>query len=449
MKNFISTLRSTNSPKEKVKLLTTLLAEDEVLIKAYLTAVYDPYTTYGISAPKINQEPHFSVPADTSLTDEAFFAIITETLGKLQARTATGHAAKDLVDVTMQCLPEYWQELFAYILDHDIQSNMSASTINKASPGLISTFEVMACHSLNEKTAKKMTYPAIFQIKYDAARVAVIVQGGAVTYRTRNGLTYLIENSKLDNAFLELAANIGLGDIVFDGELYQMIDGKPDSRRVSNGVATKFIRGTAATSHHKNVGIALWDIVPYEKFVKGKWDVAYDERFGMLQKAAVDNTAACNIFMADTVTVQSQEEAVTIGAKYIKQGLEGGILKNPNHGWEAKRSFGSLKIKAVLECDLVIVGLEEGSNKYEGMLGAFLCESADGLVKTRVGTGLSDADRTALYTNAVIGKIVTIDYNELIQSKGRDTYSLFLPRFIEIRDDKDVADNLEKIKEGC
>jgi hypothetical protein len=40
----------------------------------------------------------------------------------------------------------------------------------------------------------------------------------------------------------------------------------------------------------------------------------------------------------------------------------------------------------------------------------------------------------------IVGKIITVKYNEVIQDKNKDKKSLFLPIFEEIRLDKTVAD---------
>ena len=45
-----------------------------------------------------------------------------------------------------------------------------------------------------------------------------------------------------------------------------------------------------------------------------------------------------------------------------------------------------------------------------------------------------------------MGKILTVKYNEKIKSPNKDLYSLYLPVFVEIRNDKDIADNFENIK---
>jgi hypothetical protein len=77
------------------------------------------------------------------------------------------------------------------------------------------------------------------------------------------------------------------------------------------------------------------------------------------------------------------------------------------------------------------------------MLGAIICESADGVVKVRVGSGFND-DQRKTYGKELLDKIVAVKYNMRIKNKLGDE-SLFLPIFIEVRDDKDVADTSEVI----
>ena len=112
--------------------------------------------------------------------------------------------------------------------------------------------------------------------------------------------------------------------------------------------------------------------------------------------------------------------------------------------WEDKRTKSQIKFKGELECDLKIVGVQPGTGKYEGMLGAILCESKDGVVKVSVGSGFNDTHRKT-YGEELIGKIVAVKYNARITNKQGEE-SLFLPIFVEVREDKDVADSSKDIK---
>ena len=57
----------------------------------------------------------------------------------------------------------------------------------------------------------------------------------------------------------------------------------------------------------------------------------------------------------------------------------------------------------------------------------------------------NDEDRKKLTKESVEGKVITVKYNARIQSKNGDE-SLFLPIFVEVREDKDQADHIKDIK---
>ena len=76
------------------------------------------------------------------------------------------------------------------------------------------------------------------------------------------------------------------------------------------------------------------------------------------------------------------------------------------------------------------------------MLGALVCESRNGNLKVNVGSGFSEEQRKEYWNENLVGKIVSVKYNEIINRKTDSVKSLFLPVFMEIREDKTVADKL-------
>ena len=238
---------------------------------------------------------------------------------------------------------------------------------------------------------------------------------------------------------------------VFDGELFS----NNGDRLASNGVATKFIRGTASKEDHDNVNIVLWDFIHMDEFRLGKSKISCEERYQSLSTKIIHKNRqypynSDMITLAENTTVYNIEEALEINDRHIKNGEEGSIIKNMNGLWEAKRSNDTIKLKEVLESELRVVASVYGINKYSNLCGALECESEDGLVKVSVGTGLSDelrrefAPKHAFET--IVGQIITVKHNGLITSKSNTHASLYLPRFVEIRYDKDEADTIDKIK---
>jgi ATP-dependent DNA ligase len=189
----------------------------------------------------------------------------------------------------------------------------------------------------------------------------------------------------------------------------------------------------------------LWDQISYEDFIAGKCDQRYDYRFKRLNYL-VNRLPEINykILVVETFDVHSIEQTQEIFQNYLNDGFEGIILKDPNSLWENKRSKGQIKFKAELDCDLKVISVLNGTGKYADMVGSLYCESDDGVIKVYVGSGFSDEQRNAP-PSEYYDKIIAVKYNARI-TNVKDGESLFLPIFLEIREDKEFADNSSKIK---
>ena len=148
--------------------------------------------------------------------------------------------------------------------------------------------------------------------------------------------------------------------------------------------------------------------------------------------------------MIESHTAVNIDSARALFKSKLEEGEEGVILKNHDSLWVAKRSPDLVKMKDIHEADLEIIGFVEGTGKNEGRLGAMVVQDKSGEVEVSVGTGFSEEQREAIWKsrNSLIGKIVAVQYNAKINSKGKDKASLFLPVFVEIREDKDAVDLL-------
>ena len=153
-------------------------------------------------------------------------------------------------------------------------------------------------------------FAGIAQTKFDASRVIVIVDGNTVQYKTRNGRDYVINDDDLDEIFLKMRDLYGR-DCIFDGELYQLEPAtlKPKSRQVSNGVATKLVRGTASLSEQQSVGITIWDIVELQPFLADSCQVEYHDRYDTLLKLIIQNPNQ-RVQIATNFIVDNPEQAV-------------------------------------------------------------------------------------------------------------------------------------------
>ena len=405
---------------------------DDVILKEVVRLALDPFTQF-----YQRKIPAYVTGQPTMNLEQGL-----KRLFPLASRMVTGNAAIDHLAETLSSLFPDDAKVIERIIAKDLKCGVSIATANAVWPDLIMDYPCMLCSQYEEKLVNKIKWPAFVQMKMDGMRFNAIVRNGVVEFRSRNGkeLNLLGE---LEQEFLALAKDV---DCVFDGELMVMMPGDHQfvDRQTGNGILNKANKGTISVKESKMVHASLWDVIPYEDFVKGVCDVPYHTRWETVSALVSEQPARDKrIWTVYTVEVDTIDAANEEFQRLLAEGFEGIILKDRNGKWEDKRTKSQIKFKGELECDLKIVGIQPGTGKYEGMLGAILCESADGVIKVSVGSGFNDGQRNQ--GDELVGKIVAVKYNARITNKEGDQ-SLFLPIFIEVRDDKDTADNSKDIK---
>jgi DNA ligase-1 len=112
-----------------------------------------------------------------------------------------------------------------------------------------------------------------------------------------------------------------------------------------------------------------------------------------------------------------------------------------------------VKLKVEASCDLKIVGIVPGraGTRTEGRAGSLACESECGKLRVDV-TVKKETMRDAIDADpeSWIGRIVPVLFNEVMRpGPNNPLHSLFLPRLEEVgvREDKSVADDLERVLE--
>ena len=422
--DILNELASTSSRLEKEAILKR--EENNELLKRVFFLAYDPFTQfYQRKIPKYEKN---------NSSHAASLASMLPSLNDLSNRVVTGNAAIDRLTSILESVCGTESEVIERIIAKDLKCGASGSTANKIWNGLIHEYPCMLCTPFDEKVLSKFKFPAAAQLKMDGMRFNAIVKNGKCEFRSRNGKEIdLLGN--LEQEFIKLADGQNL---VFDGEMLVMVEGNIVDRQTGNGILNKAVKGTITPAEAKMVQATVWDVINYDTFKSGKGKIAYQVRFSQLESMPLPG----KVRLVESKIVGSLEEAQAIFETYLAQGQEGIILKDLSGVWEDKRVKTQVKFKAELDCDLRIVDIQPGTGKYEGMVGAYICESEDGVIKVDVGSGLTDEDRKNF---DVVGKIVAVVYNARIKNKQGEE-SLFLPRVIEIREDKDKADMSAKIK---
>ena len=373
-----------------------------------------------------------------------------ESLGRLSRREVTGNAGIDHLVHILENVSASDSLVIERVIAKDLKCGVSEATINKIRPGFIATYPVMLASAYDQRLVDRFDWPGMCQLKLDGMRFNAIVRGENVEFRSRNGKEISIPSDLFPRAFVALAKEYG-ADYVFDGELL-VVDaaGRPLDRKTGNGILNKAVKGTVSKSEAARIRATVWDAIPVENFVEGIYSVAYESRFTRLvgaHKQFSESSRQLSHLISPVLTeyVKNDYEARRMFERFLAEGQEGTILKDRNAVWEDKRSKGSIKFKGELEADMRIIGWELGTGKNSNRLGALVVSSEDGKIVVNVGTGFTDADRDSIQPN-VVGKIASIKYNARIQDKKGNTESLFLPVFVEIREDKDTADLSINIK---
>lgn len=431
----IRQLKDTPSRNEKLAILER--ERDNELLKEVFEAALNPYKSYNI-----RKIPDYT-PAAPMAAMGITLGVALDRLDTFRNREVTGHAAIAYLRETLELLSEDNAWVFSLVVQKDLDCGVQESTVNKVWKGLIPTYPCLLATGFSEKAMEHIRFPAYSQLKSDGMRANIFCHKGAVTIRGRSGKEIDLLGA-LDEEVKLLCAGKDSEGIVIDGELLMAEDdGSIMPRKKGNGLLNKAIKGTISPEEAARARVRVWDVISLNGFEAGRERTEYHARYKKVTELVKGSTV---IEVIETREVNSIEEATAHFEEMLSRGEEGTILKNRKHIWEDKRSKCLVKMKAERDVDLVVVDWQEGTGKYEGMMGALLCRSSDGKVEVSVGSGYTDEERRTFTREAMVGKVVTVLYNERISSKGDGPDSLFLPRFVELREDKTVANSSKEIK---
>lgn len=427
---------------------------DYVPFQEFLAYVYNPRINYYIKKiPTIISYGH----GDHSIAE------MYSLLEQLKQREITGNQAQEVVREYLLNTNQTVRELFELVIGRDIRAGVGVGIINEVYKGLIEEIFYQRCSKLDEKTIARldMRYDGwLCQKKLDGCFSYIIIQNGVVTLLTRAGTQWA--SDKLSE---ELK---GIEDIVLIGEALVKENGRELDRKTGNGLINSFIKREATLDKlldkynlskkvkaldeltdkreefyftDQRLYFEVWDSLTLQEFEAGISARPYTQRFGEAIRVAFSTKS---INPVPSFKIYSLKEAEDIAKDYMEEGYEGAILKKSDSIWKDGTSKDMIKIKAVLDADLLCVDVEEGSGKYKGKVGALVLETSCGRLRVKVGTGLNDLDRAKPF-DFYVGKVIEIQYNEFIKSKSKSTDSLFLPRFVEVREDKNTATSYEEI----
>jgi DNA ligase 1 len=417
----VAELESDNSRlfKEAVIKREAEVGNDE-LFRGFCAA-YDAMVTFGVK--KVAEKSGDG----KGITADAFW----KTADQLAARGLTGNDAQTAINyLRMNATEAEWNLWYRRILIKDLRCGTSETTINKIAGKINGNYivPVFSCQLAHDGAnhESKVAGPKLVEVKLDGVRVITIVYpSGNVDQYSRNGKE-LVNFEHIKRQFAK-HAKLLKEPMVFDGEVMSSSfqDLMRQVHRKSDVEASDAV-------------LNLFDIVTLADFQAGYCKHSQQVRSDSLRawfnpvQDHMPNVRVLGQELVDLATATGQARFKQINADAIAGGYEGIMIKDPSAGYETKRTVAWLKQKPYIEVSLAVIGVEEGTGKNVGRLGALIVEGTDDgkLIRTNVGSGLTDNDRVVYWDNAdsIIGNIVEVRADAVTQNQD-GSYSLRFPRF--------------------
>jgi len=186
----------------------------------------------------------------------------------------------------------------------------------------------------------------------------------------------------------------------------------------------------------------IFDAMPFDDFERGYWNAQQHKRTGWLlnNRSKIETEECLQVmpgFEVDLGTAEGHDQMRRFADDAVADGFEGIMIKDLDAPYECRRSSFWMKWKPTISLDLTVIGMEEGTGRNAGRLGALICEGVDNErhVRVNVGSGLSDSDRDVFWSsrNSIIGHLVEVQADAVTQNQD-GSYSLRFPRFLRFRD---------------
>ncbi len=426
----ISALETHNSRLDKESIILVQAEQNNIEFFKGCRLALDPMITFGLK-----QIPEKKDEDGPGLHWDGFNSIAQ----RLHDRELTGNVARSAVDAMMNTATKLqWNGWYRRILIKDLRCGVSEKTINKVVEKKYADYSIpvfgcqLAHDSANHET--KVSGKKLIEVKLDGVRVITIVRtDGRVDMFSRNGKE-LVNFPHIAEQISSVIKSKGTDknvDVVLDGEVMSS----------SFQDLMKQVHRKSDVQSNDAV-LNLFDVIPLEDFEKGVYNKDQQTRSNMVKfwvetyQDMLPNVTYVANELVDLGTKEGQKRFKAINQKAIDGGYEGIMIKDPDAGYECKRSVSWLKLKPFIEVSLTVTAVEEGTGRNVGKLGALVCEGVDDNKSIRVncGSGFSDTNRDTFWASreTLIGQVVEVRADAITQNQD-GSYSLRFPRFLHFR----------------
>lgn len=415
----VYTLQSLNGVNLKQEFIKAHSNDD--WFKKFLYYALNPVLTYNVSEKTLRK--FVGTPPADEKAKLVFFGDIFECCEYLSRLRGVDDATLRQVQLLLYRSEPDARELFVKLLAKTLRLGVTAKTVNKIIPHLIPEWEVQQAYPIDKYPVANGTEFWLTQ-KLNGVR-ATLYNGQLIA---RSGVPF----KGLDHILKELRwANCA--HIALDGELTLA-----DTHGLRDNEAFREATGILNSDDEHKTGICftIFDAIPYADFDSANPKVSYSHRRTILNKIeeTVSNSECVRVLpvLYHGKDLRKIDELLEQMIQEDKEGL----MLNTDVPYKRTRHKGILKIKRFYTMDLPITGVEEGSGRLTGRLGAFVLDYKGNEVK--VGSGFTDEQRRGYWDmrNSLIGQLCEVKYKEISYDKNTGLESLQFPVFVQLRADK-------------
>ena len=395
-----------------------------------IRALLNPLLTTGLKEKSISKPVHVTLDGKEPLLGIKSLDDLITYLGRQDGVTDRTIGA---IQFLISELPADLQDFTRSYLCKEIRLGVTAKTVNEAiDRNVIPVMECMLANKYFEHPNAVENQEFAITEKLDGIRaIAFCTPAGHVKIYSRQG--QLIEGlTDIEKDLMELRKNSpdGGDGFVLDGELLvdkrELYDSKDQYKNT-----IKIVR---RDGEKRGVIYHVFDFIPYGEFVLNMSSTPYKRRRFYIDMLLPQGTS----HFVRAVPVKYMGADTSMIAKTLEferlANHEGVMINLLNAPYRFGRTSDLLKVKVMQDCDLRVIGVEEGSGKFSGMLGAIVVDYKGN--ELRVGSGFADSERHEIWAapEKYIGRVVTIQYFEETQDKD-GKLSLRFPVFLRLREE--------------
>lgn len=430
----ITMISNTSSTNDKLYLLKK--NENVPGLKDILKFIYNPYCKTGISKKKLEKAK--------GMFTRTHITSYKEAIAYFSEHRTGSDADLAYANTFIESVPDDVKWLAEAIVTQELKIGVSTTSLNKVyGADFIPKIGCMLGKLYGDVGPTKTKWPCIVTEKLDGIRRILVKENGVIRCYSRSGH----EDTGLADIIREAAY---LPDnTVYDGEL--LAEGT-----FKDSIAQRQATNSIANSSGTKTGLTLnvFDMIPIDEFHRGTSEKDAKLRKTLLAATFMDESLKvlepekCYMLIQAfgiheklkfirpvpiLGIVKSIDEVDPIVSKIWRRGGEGVMLNTVSGLYEIKRSNNLLKVKRTEEHTLKVIDVQEGTGKFEDMLGALIVDYNG--ARLGVGSGFTDSDRILIWLNPdkFIGKYIEIDtFGESTNALGEKSLNCpIFKRFVD------------------